>query len=96
MPFRIFVDDNFNYMDESSRYCLGKFESFDAAVTRCKSIVDDFLVKHHTDQIDAKSLLELYIMFGEDPFVIPMPESETRFSAWDYAKQRCEELCEGS
>jgi len=96
MPFRIFVDDNFNYMDESSRYCLGKFESFDAAVTRCKSIVDEFLVKHNTDQIDAESLLKLYTMFGEDPFVIPTPESETRFSAWDYAKQRCEELCEGS
>jgi len=93
MTFRIYVDDNFNYMDESSRYCIGKFENFDEAVARCKSIVDEFLIEHNTDQIDAESLLKLYTMFGEDPFVVPTPESETSFSAWGYAKQRCEELC---
>ena len=34
-----------------------------------------------------------YAMFGEDPFIVGAEVSE-RFSAWDYAKQRCKGIRE--
>jgi hypothetical protein len=35
-------------------------------------------------------------MFGEDPFIAgraESPDHSAGFSAWDYAKARCDELC---
>ncbi len=32
-----------------------------------------------------------YTSFGEDPFIIG--PGDYRFSAWDYAKERCSILC---
>ncbi|NIR63564.1 MAG: hypothetical protein GWN55_04270, partial [Phycisphaerae bacterium] len=43
MTFKVFVDDNFHYQDKSERYELGEFETFEAAVNTCKSIVDQYL-----------------------------------------------------
>lgn len=39
----------------------------------------------------SKVLYEGYVGFGEDPFIIPA--GEPPFSAWDYAKARCMEIC---
>jgi len=30
-------------------------------------------------------------MFGDDPFIVATDETPASFSAWDYARQRCEE-----
>jgi hypothetical protein len=32
-------------------------------------------------------------MFGEDPTIDAAGPDGKRFSAWDYARQRCRELC---
>jgi hypothetical protein len=40
----------------------------------------------------AADLHDTYTSFGDDPFIRPAPDGE-KFSAWDYAKQRCDELC---
>ncbi len=85
----VFVDDNFHYQDESERYELGKFESYEEALAECRKIVDRFLEGHSADSADA--LYELYVSFGEDPYIIG-PDKGDDFSAWRYAKQRCKAL----
>ncbi|HVS13714.1 MAG TPA: hypothetical protein VMV46_07310 [Thermoanaerobaculia bacterium] len=45
--------------------------------------------------MSAADLLGRYKMFGEDPFVVPSPEAQ-RFSAWEYAAERCEAICGGA
>ena len=94
MTYKIFVDDNFHYMDESERYEFGEYETLTAALQAAKGIVDACLTSAYKPGITADDLYKGYISFGEDPFIIPTNHEETiTFSAWDYAKQRCAELC---
>lgn len=88
----VYIDDNFHYMDEDKRYCLGVFCSFDSAVAACRKIVDAFLRDNPAKT--AGVLYDQYILFGEDPWIkgpALAPDAEP-FSAWDYARQRCNEL----
>jgi hypothetical protein len=76
----------------------GGFDNPDEAVAVCKQIVDECLEHMLKPGMTAEALFDLYAMFGEDfdlyamlgddPFVIPAHA----FSAWDYAKERCEVL----
>ncbi len=88
----VYVDDNFHYMDEDERYCLGAFDSIDAAVAACRNIVDEFLKDNPAKTAD--ELYDQYTSFGEDPWIKgPFPASDApSFSAWSYARQRCNEL----
>ena len=47
MTYKVFVDDNFHYMDESERYVSGEYESYDVVVTACKAIVDEFIAENY-------------------------------------------------
>ena len=87
--YTVFVDDNFHYMDASERYKLGEFEDCASAVAACKQIVDEFLTTCGADT-DAE-LYHLYVTFGEDPWVAS-EDSECKFSAWNYARERAKEL----
>ncbi|HEX8266318.1 MAG TPA: hypothetical protein VF596_13010 [Pyrinomonadaceae bacterium] len=90
--YQVFVDDNYHYQDEDERYKLGDFETFEEAESACKEIVDEFLQRGYKPGMTAVELYKAYVIFGEDPFIrgenIPY-----RFSAWSYAKARCEEIC---
>lgn len=88
--FTVNVDDNYHYMDESYRYVLGEFDSEQQALTAMQQLVNDFLEGHYKPGMIADELLQGYKGFGEDPWC-----AEVEFSAWDYAKQRCAELCKG-
>ncbi|MBE2222911.1 MAG: hypothetical protein IAF02_15305 [Anaerolineae bacterium] len=92
MPFKVFVDQNSHYQDQSNRYEHGEFESFETAVAACKLIIDQYLITAFKKGMSAAELYENYVTFGEDPFVVPIPEG-AEFSAWVYAKQRCFEMC---
>jgi hypothetical protein len=95
MPFRVLVDDNFHFMDESERYELGAFATLEEALTASCGIVDEFLLSAYKPGMTAQQLYFSYTSFGEDPFIIPDASEETavEFSAWDYAKRRCEVMC---
>jgi len=93
MSFDVFVDDNFHYGDSDERYKLGSFPTAEAAVEAARKIVDDYLTSNLKPGMTAEHLYSGYTGFGEDPFIIG--EGVT-FSAWDYAKQRCQELCNTS
>lgn len=95
MAFKVFVDDNYHYRDESERYEQGVYKTFEAAVKVCKAIVDDFLTDAFKPGMSSAELYKHYLAFGEDPFIAPVPERE-HFSAWAYAEQRCSEITETS
>jgi hypothetical protein len=92
MTHTLFVDDNFHYMDEDERYQAGEFDSWEEAVEKAESIVDEFLSSSYKKGMTAEELYKHYISFGEDPFITG-GSPETTFSAWEYAKKRCDEIC---
>jgi hypothetical protein len=96
MSYRLRVDDNFHYMDASERRDGGCFATLEAAVEAAKAVVDSYLHEAYKPGMTARELFESYTSFGEDPFIVSEEVSGVPFSAWDYARQRCEELCPGS
>lgn len=96
--YAVFVDDNFHYQDEGERYKLGEFDKWETAVAACKKIADDFLAQNYKPGMTAEELYKIYTSFGEDPFILKKnPDAPPRsgFSTWDYAKERCQQICAG-
>ncbi|MEJ2600623.1 MAG: hypothetical protein P8Z00_19985 [Anaerolineales bacterium] len=93
MSYRVLVDDNFHYLDETERYELGSFEDLESAIRAAKKVVDSFLASEYQPGITARQLFKYYLTFGEDPFILAPDQSKAPFSAWEYAQTRCDELC---
>jgi hypothetical protein len=107
MTYKVFIDDNYHYMDESERITHGEFDTLEAAIEACKKIVNDCLAYSYEPGMTAAKLYESYSFFGEDPWIMAIkdpsePATEkpassatgtVLFSAWTYAKQRCIEMC---
>lgn len=94
MAYLVFIDDNFHYQDESERVKHGVFATPEEAVAACQSIVDGYLTDAFKPGMSADALFESYTAFGEDPFIVhEVPGgASVKFSAWDYARQRCAEI----
>jgi hypothetical protein len=92
MTYRVLIDDNFHYMDESERRELGAFDTLDEAVAACKKVVDEFLTSTYRPGMTVAEMLEQYAFFGEDPFIVG-GEGGVPFSARDYASRRIREIC---
>lgn len=92
MKYRVLVDDNFHYMDESERYELGEFDTLEAAVAACKKVVDEFL-SNYSPGMTADELYTQYAFFGEDPFIVYAGQETVPFSARDYASERVKQIC---
>lgn len=90
--YTVFVDENSHYQDESERYRLGEFESYEDALAAAKKVVNDYLDSAYQEGMSAQSLLSSYKMYGEDPFIVP-DKDDDKFSAWTYAEHRCQILC---
>lgn len=93
--FTVRVADNFHYLDDSETYTHGEFSTWAEAVEAARAIVDRCLAEYYQPGMAADTLLSKYKSFGDDPFVIPVPDGEG-FSAWDYAEERCAILCGSS
>jgi len=93
MPYIVKVDDNYHHGDESERYTHGRFADAEGALAACRMIVDRCLAEELKPGISAAELYSQYTSFGDDPFVVCVDAAQVRFSAWDYAKLRCDELC---
>ncbi len=89
--YSVYVDDNFHYMDKSERYKLGTFETCEEAVIACMKIVDEFLLAGYGEGKNHKQLIEEYLFFGDDPFIVS-GDKKCFFSARDYASKRCNEI----
>lgn len=90
--YEVWVDDNYHFMDEDERFLNGKYSSYQAAEEVCKKIVDDFLLDNVKKHKTAEELYNQYVSFGEDPFIRSKENIQNKFSAWDYAKMRSNEL----
>lgn len=92
----VFVDDNFHYMDERERYLYGSYATAAEAIAVCQDLVDQWLSAHYKPGMAPSELYGLYTCFGADPFVrAPEAGVSSPFSAWDYARQRTEHVCNG-
>lgn len=92
MTYAVHVDDNYHYEDEGARRKLGEFASASAAIAAAREVVDAYLEAAHEPGMTANALFRSYTTFGKDPFIVTDDPSCT-FSAWDYAKARCRDLC---
>jgi len=94
--FVVTVADNFHYMDKDEWYNAGSFETAETAIAAAKKIVDDCL--EYAPGSTAQGMYLQYTMFGDDPFIVghrvdgKPARQDVKFSAWEYAKRRCEEL----
>lgn len=93
MKYTVVVDDNFHYMDETERYTHGEFESADLALRAAKALVDADLNTLYRAGMTADELYGHYTSFGNDPYIVS-EDQECQFSAWSYAKERCQQICE--
>ena len=94
MRYKVVVNDNFHYMDESEQYTHGEFESAALALEASKALVDADLNSLYRSGMTADELYSHYTSFGSDPYIVSEDRS-CQFSAWNYAKERCQQICKG-
>lgn len=94
-PITVRVRENAHYMDDRAAYTIGPYASYAEAEAVCRKMVDQFLAGNAKPGIAANELFGLYTTFGEDPSVVGGAAADVHFSAWDYAKRRCGEMCRG-
>ena len=94
LPYTVFVDDNFHFMDQGERYRHGAFATWNEAVGACQRMVDEELLGMIKPGMSADELFGLYTSFGADPFILASGSHAAgqRFSAWDYARERSRAL----
>ena len=93
MPYVVMVDDNYHHGDANYRYQHGEFADAGVALEHCRKIVNGDLDEAHKLGMSAEELWEQYMSFGEDPFILSADVTPVAFSAWDYARERCAQLC---
>jgi hypothetical protein len=96
MKYRVLVDDVFCSTDQSRQYAKGEYSSHAEALAVCREIVDSSLRYECAPGMPASALYVRYMIFGKDPFIVgdsESPDTSPGFSALDYAKARCEDLC---
>ena len=97
MPIALYIDDNYHYQDAEYRSGPTSFEDVDAALAKARSIVDGFLTEACQPNMSANELFEHFKLFGPDPWIVPGDDGPTvPFSAWNYARERCREICTGA
>jgi hypothetical protein len=97
MPrYKVMVDDNFHYQEDDRRE-HGVYETLEQAIAACRGIVDRSLQEEyqHIPGMSAERLYDRYMSFGDDPFIVVLDgaDASARFSAWSYAKERCQAIC---
>ena len=89
--YRVLVDDNYHYMDESKRHTAGSYDSLEEAVNRCKEITIQSLKDLYEEGIAPEKLKAQWAMFGEDPYVFggagAVPFSARKFVSTELCKE---------
>jgi hypothetical protein len=87
----VYVDENSHYREEDERYTKGVYTTYEEALTIAKGMLEQDLQRSLENGKTAQEWLDLYFMFGEDPWISPTPEGVEKFSAWDYARELAKE-----
>ena len=93
MKYRVSVDDNFHFMDESERDEGRSYQTAEEALSAARDIVDKSLRHLYRDGFTPEELYDSYTSFGDDPF-ITTDDKSCSFSAWNYAQQRRAYICD--
>jgi hypothetical protein len=56
----VFIDDNFDYQNESERVTHGVFETADEALAACRHIVDEFLIDAFKPCMSERDVYDCY------------------------------------
>lgn len=93
MDYRVRVWDNYHYGDDDESYEAGTYETYEEALEAAKQIVKKSVLQGYKPGISPEALWQQYSFFGEDPSVLPGSRLHEHFSAWEYAKSLCYEVC---
>ena len=88
--YKVWIDDNFHFMDENERLFHGEFSSPTQAILACQKIVDADVESITKDETDPDKAYESYVCFGDDPWIEGID-----FSAFEYAKLKIQEVLKG-
>jgi hypothetical protein len=97
--YKVLVADNYHYGDPDDRYEHGIFDTLDAALAACRTVVETSLSNLRAPGMSPGELYHRYQLFGADPFIVvdgpaaPTGNGVTPFSASDYARQLSKRLC---
>lgn len=93
--YTVMVDDNFHYMDPDERWEYGTYATPEEAIAICRHLVDRSLIEQYKPGMTAAEVFELYVFFGDDPFIVTAWGSDEKvpFSGRDHARERAETLC---
>ena len=88
--YKVYIDDNYNYMDESERYEVGSYNSLEKAIEKCKKITIRSLEDLYEKGITPEKLSAQWSMFGDDPFIVggggSVPFSARKFTTTELCK----------
>jgi len=98
--YKVFIDDNYHYMDASERSAVGSYDSLDEALVKCKEITVSSLNDLYEKGISPEKLSAQWSMFGEDPFVVGgvggVPFSARKFVTTELCKAIIDSHTHGS
>jgi hypothetical protein len=95
VQYQVFTGDNFQMYDEDETYDSKVCSSQEEAITAAKSIIIKSLRwerEQSRNPQDPDELYARYTSFGDTPVI--QPATEPPFSAWDFAKLQCQEICQ--
>jgi hypothetical protein len=91
--YEVRVADNFWYRDKEKECSAGIFSSADAAIEKCRAIVDICLEENRDGGKSPEQIFAGYRYSGDDPFIVAHNGAPSvMFSAWDYAERRAADL----
>jgi hypothetical protein len=91
--YKVVVQDNFHWWDETERYEFGTFTTWDEAVDACKNKIEQELEKFFEPGMDANQLYDHYIQMADEPFILASAaDAYGDFSESEYAMRHCEKL----
>lgn len=93
MKYRVAIDDNFHFTDESERIDGNSYNTAEEAISAAVIIVDKSLRHLYKPGFTPEKLYSSYTDFGDDPFIVS-EDKNCKFSAWTYAKARSASICE--
>jgi hypothetical protein len=93
LEYNVRVWDNFHDYDDDESYHFGTDGTYEEAVEAAQSIVLRSLRHEYKPGMTPEVLYDRYTDFGEDASVHPDGPG-SHFSAWEYAKSICKEVCE--
>jgi hypothetical protein len=93
--YQLVIEDNHHFQDESGRREGQIFTDVESALNSCRTMVNWYLEREYRPGMTAAKLYSQYTSFGDDPSIQVLygTDERAKFSAWNYAKQRCDELC---